>query len=120
MEPSRRHTRVRPLDDDARFRHGLAIVLGATLAVLPLLFGVVDVETFVIASAIGGIGVLPLWRHVGGPLSRPLPLVAFVGLFVLGPAIVIRELPYLAVWIYFGAFCFTLGLLRFLTDWREP
>jgi len=106
-----------PLDaDDDRFRAALASVLGGTVAVLPLLAGLIDAWSFLIAALIGSLGVLPIWRQVGAPLHRPLPLIAFGWLFIVGPAIVLRVLSLLAFWTYMGAWVFTLGVLRFRED----
>jgi hypothetical protein len=103
-----------PLDvDDDRFRAAFAIVLGGICAVLPLLIGLIDAWTFLIASVIGSLGILPIWRQVGTPLNRPLPLIAFGWLFIVGPGIVLRTLSLLAFWSYLGAWVFTLGVLRF-------
>jgi hypothetical protein len=101
------------LKDDDRFRAALASFLGGTVAVLPLLVGVIDAWSFLIAALIGSLGVLPIWRQVGEPLHRPLPLIAFGWLFIVGPAIVIRALSLLAFWTYLGAWVFALGVLRF-------
>lgn len=101
------------LKDDDRFRAALASFLGGTVAVLPLLAGLIDAWSFLIAALIGSLGVLPIWRQVGVPLNRPLPLIAFGWLFIVGPAIVLRALSLLAFWTYLGAWVFTLGVLRF-------
>ena len=101
------------LDDD-RFRAALAIVLGGIVAVLPLLVGLIDAWAFLIAGVIGSLGILPIWRQVGAPLKRPLPLIAFIWLFVVGPAIVIWALSLVAFWTFLGAWVFTLGVLRLL------
>ena len=103
-----------PLDvEDDRFRAALASFLGGTVGVLPLLAGLIDPWSFLVAALIGSLGVLPIWRQVGEPLNRPLPLIAFGWLFIVGPAIVIRTLSLLAFWTYLGAWVFTLGALRF-------
>jgi hypothetical protein len=103
-----------PLDvDDARLRAALASFLGGTVAVLPLLAGLIDAWSFLIAALIGSLGVLPIWRQVGAPLNRPLPLIAFGWLFIVGPAVVLQALSLLAFWTYMGAWVFTLGVLRF-------
>jgi hypothetical protein len=99
------------LDDD-RFRAALAIVLGGIVAVVPLLIGLIDAWTFLIAGVIGSLGILPIWRQVGAPLNRPLPLIAFIWLFVVGPAIVLWALSLVAFWTFLGAWVFTLGVLR--------
>jgi hypothetical protein len=101
------------LNDDDRFRAAWACFLGGTVAVLPLLAGLIDAWSFLIAALIGSVGVLPIWRQVGEPLNRPLPLIAFGWLFIVGPAIVLQALSLLAFWTYLGAWAFTLGVLRF-------
>jgi len=101
------------LKDDDRFSAALASFLGGTVAVLPLLAGLIDAWSFLIAALIGSLGILPIWRQVGEPLNRPLPLIAYGWLFIVGPAIVFRALSLLAFWTYLGAWVFTLGVLRF-------
>jgi hypothetical protein len=106
-------------DDDGRFRSGLAAILGASIAILSLLFGLVDAETFLIAAPAGFIVVAPLWRFVGEDLNRPMPIFAFVA-FLVASVIVLRQLPGLAFAVFIGSFTFTLGVLRFANGWRNP
>ncbi len=105
--------------DDGRFRSGLGVILGACIAILPLLFGMLDARTFLIAALIGIIVIAPLWRFVGEPFDGPLPIIAFVA-FVIASVIVLRQLPGPALFVFLGAFTFTLGLLRFVKGWRNP
>ena len=106
-------------DDDGRYRSGLGAILGASIAILTLLFGMVDVETFLIAALIGAIVVAPLWRFVGEDLNRPLPIIPYVA-FLIASVIVVRQLPGLAFFVFLGGFSFTLGVLRFANGWRNP
>ena len=106
-------------DDDGRYRSGLGAILGACIATLTLLFGLVGAQTFLIAALIGAIVVAPLWRFVGEALDRPLPIIAYVA-FVIASVIVVRQLPGLAFAVFIGSFTFTLGVLRFATGWRNP
>lgn len=106
-------------DDDGRFRSGLGAILGASIAILSLLFGLVDAETFLIAALIGSIVVAPLWRFVGEDLDGSLPIIAFVA-FLIASVIVVRQLPGLAFAVFIGSFTFTLGVLRFANGWRNP
>ena len=54
-------------DDDGRFRSGLGAILGACLATLPLLFGMVDAQTALIATLIGS--VVASWPYRFGDRS---------------------------------------------------
>jgi hypothetical protein len=109
-------------DDDGRYRSGLAAILGACFATMPLLFGMLDAKTALIAALIGSIVAImavPLWRSVGGALDRPLTIVTFVA-FMVALVVVLRQLPGLAFLVYLGGFAFTLGVLRFVNGWRNP
>ena len=109
-------------DDDGRYRSGLAVILGACIAVLPLLFGMLDAKTALIAALIGSIVAIvavPLWRSAGGALDGPLTIVTYVA-FLAASVVVLRQLPGLAIWVFFGGFAFTLGVLRFAIGWRNP
>ena len=106
-------------DDDGRYRSGLGAVFGACIAILALLFGMVDAKTFLIAALIGSIVVAPLWWFFGEDLDRPLPIIAFVA-FLIALVIVARELPGPAIFVFLGGFTFTLGVLRFVNGWRNP
>jgi hypothetical protein len=109
-------------DDDGRYRSGLAAIAGACLATLPLLFGMLDAETALIATLIGSIAAVvavPLWRSVGGALDGPMTIIAFVAFFI-AMVVVRRQLPGLAVWVFLGGFAFTLGVLRLVHGWRNP
>jgi hypothetical protein len=105
--------------DDGPYRSGLGVILGACIAILPLLFGMLDARTFLIAALIGVIVIAPLWRSVGEPFDGPLPIIAFVA-FVIASLIVLRQLPGPAFYVFLGAFAFTLSLLRFVNGWRNP
>ena len=106
-------------DDDGRYRSGLGAILGASIGILALLFGMVDARTFLIAGLIGSIVVAPLWRFVGEDLDRPLPIVAFLA-FLIALVIVVRVFPGPAIFVFLGGFAFTLGVLRFVHGWRNP
>jgi hypothetical protein len=101
--------------DESHFRNVWGTILGGTIAVLPLLVEMMELETFLIAAAIGVMVILPLWPFIGGPLTRPAWFIAMVALLVVGPTLVLRNLPYLAIWTYVGAWAFTLGALRLTT-----
>lgn len=101
-------------EDDGRFRSGLGVVMGVCIATLPLLFGMMDAQTFLIATLIGAISVAPFWRYVGEPLSRPFSIIAFMS-FLIAMVIVLRQLPGVA---YF-AFCGRMGVHARIDALRE-
>ena len=106
-------------DDDGRYRSGLAAILGASIAILTLLFGLVDARTFLIAALVGFVVIAPLWRYFGEDLAGPLPVIAFAA-FLIASVIVVKQLPGLAFAVFMGSFTFTLGVLRFANGWRNP
>jgi hypothetical protein len=106
-------------EDDGRFRSGLGVILGACFAILPLLFGLVSGETFLIATLIGSVAVAPLWRFVGEPFDRPVTIITYA-VFLIASVIVLRQLPGLALFVFLGGFAFTLSALRFVNGWRNP
>jgi len=79
-------------DDDGRYRSGLAAILGASIAILTLLFGLVDARTFLIAALVGFVVIAPLWRYFGEDLAGPLPVIAFAA-FLIASVIVVKQLP---------------------------
>ena len=109
-------------DDDGRFRSGLGAILGACLATLPLLFGMVDAQTALIATLIGSVVALvavPLWRSGQGAVEGPLTIITYVA-FLVASVIVLRQLPGLAFFVFIGGFTFTLSMLRLVNGWRNP
>lgn len=104
--------------DDSRLRSASGVVLGTLLALLPLLIGRMDVETWLLVSFIGAIVILPVWRVVGGPISTPRGMIGFLQL-VIGPIVIARMFSGIAIWTYLGAWFCTLGMLRFVTGWRD-
>ena len=109
-------------DDDGRYRSGLAAIGGACIATLPLLFGMLDAKTALIATLIGSIVAVvsvPLWRSVGEALDGPITIITYIAFFI-AMVVVLRELPGLAFWVFLGGFAFTLGVLRFANGWRNP
>jgi hypothetical protein len=113
---------LRDTEDDGRYRSGLGAILGACIAILPLLFGMLDAETALIAALIGSVVAVvavPLWRVAGGALDRPVTMIAYVG-FLVASVVVLRRLPGLAFFVFLGGFTFTLSVLRFVTGWRNP
>ena len=108
-------------DDDGRYRSGLGAILGAFLSTLPLLFGMVDAETALIATLIGSVVAVvavPLWR-AGGALDGPMTIVTYVA-FLVASVIVLRQLPGSAFFVFLGGFTFTLSVFRFVNGWRNP
>src|SRR4051794_24939375 len=103
-------------EDDGRYRSGLGVMLGASFATLPLLFGLVDGERFLIATLIGSVVVAPLWRFVGEPFHSPLTIITYI-VFLIASVIVLRQLPVLAFFVFLGGFTFTLSVLRFANGW---
>jgi len=109
-------------EDDGRYRSGLGAILGGCIVALPLLFGVVDAETALIATLIGSVvavAAVPLWRPAEGALDRPMTVIAYVA-FLVASVVVWRQLPGLAFFVFLGDFTFTLSVLRFVTGWRNP
>jgi hypothetical protein len=105
-------------DDDDQLRWGLGVFLGGCVALLPLLIGRSDVPTTVVVSAIAAVVILPVWRHVGGPLSSPLAVIAFLE-FVIGMLVIGRVFGGGSIATWMGAWFCALGSIRFLTGWRD-
>ena len=101
-----------------RLASGLAVILGSLVALLPWLVGLADLGTTLLAFAIGGLVILPLWQYVGGELRSPLGLIAFVG-FVSGMVVIAWLFGRPLIWAYIGGFACTLGSVRFATNWRD-
>jgi hypothetical protein len=109
-------------DDDGRYRSGLGAILGACIATVPLLFGMLDAKTALIATLIGSIVAVvavPLWRFAGGAMDGPKTIITYVA-FLVASVVVLRQLPGLAFLVFLGGFTFTLGVLRFVNGWRNP
>lgn len=109
-------------EDDGRYRSGLGAILGACIATLPLLFGMLDAETALVATLIGSVvavGAVPLWRPAEGALGGPMTIIAYIAFFVAS-VVVVRQLPVLALFVFLGGFTFTASVLRFVTGWRNP
>ena len=116
------HRVLTDTDDDGRYRSGLAAILGACLVTLPLLFGMVDATTALIAMLIGSlvaVVAVPLWRSGEGALDGPMTIITYVA-FLVASVVVLRQLPGLAIFGFLGGFAFTLGVLRFVNGWRNP
>ena len=94
-------------------------MLGACIATVPLLFGMLDAETVLIALLIGSIVAAPLWRFVGEALDRPATIITYAA-FLIASVVVLRQLPGLAFFVFLGGFTFTLSVLRFVNGWRNP
>lgn len=105
-------------DSADRLRWGLGVLLAALALLLPLLVGRMDVPTLLIVAAIGGFAILPFWRYAGGSLKSPIALFVYLELLI-GPIVIALLFSALAIWTYIGAWLFTLGLMRFATDWRD-
>jgi hypothetical protein len=106
-------------EDDGRFRSGLAAILGLSVATISLLFGRLDVETFLIATLVGSAVVAPVWRFVEESFAGPMTIVMYAA-FVVPAAIILRQFPTFAFFAFLGGFMFVLGLLRVATGWRNP
>jgi hypothetical protein len=106
-------------DDDGRYRSGLGIIAGASLAILPLLFGSLDAATSLTAALVGAIVIVPFWRFTGEPSRSPLAIIGYIAFFIAA-LIVLRQLPGLAFFVFLGGYVFTLSLLRFANGWRNP
>jgi hypothetical protein len=113
---------LRDTEDDGRYRSGLGAILGGCIAMLPLLFGMLDAETALIATLIGSVVAVvavALWRPAGGALDGPMTIIAYVA-FLVASVVVVRQLPVLAFFVFLGGFTFTLSVLRLVTGWRNP
>jgi hypothetical protein len=106
-------------EDDGRYWSGLGAILGACIVTLPLLFGMLDTETVLIATLIGSIVAVPHWRFIGNTFDRPFTIITYVA-FLIASVIVLRQLPGLAIFVFLGGFTFTLGVLRLVSGWRNP
>lgn len=106
-------------DDDGRYRSGLGAIFGACVMTMPLLFGMLDGETVLIALLVGSIVAAPLWRFVGEALDRPATIITYVA-FLVASVVVMRQLPGLAFFVFLGGFTFTVSVLRFVNGWRNP
>ena len=96
--------------------------MARAFATLPLLFGMVDAQTALIAMLIGSVVAVvavPLWRSAEGALDGPLTIITYVA-FLVASVIVLRQLPGLAFFVFLGGFAFTLGVLRFVNGWQNP
>jgi len=116
------HAVLTDTEDDGRYRSGLGAIVGAWIATLPLLFGMVDAQTALIPAIIGSVVAVvavPLWRTAGAALDRPMTIFAYVAFFVAS-VVVLRQLPGLAYFVFIGGFTFALGVLRFVNGWRNP
>ena len=106
-------------DDDGRYRAGLGAVLGASFAILPLLTGVLEIETVLIATVVGAIVAAPFrWLDRQTP-TGPVAVIAYAAFF-LASVVVLRQLPSLAIVVFLGGFGFALGVLRYIGGWRNP
>jgi hypothetical protein len=105
-------------DDDDRLRSGLAILLCVCMALLPLLIGLSDVPTTLLVSAIGGLVILPGWRHAGQPFTTPAALITFLSL-VVGMVVIGSLFDRAAILTFIGGWGATLAAMRFMTDWRD-
>lgn len=106
-------------EDDGRYQSGLGAIFGACIATLPLLFGMLDVETVLIATLIGSIAAVPLWWFEREAIDGPATIIPYVALLVAS-VVVARQLPGLAVFVFLGGCAFMLSVLRFVTGWRNP
>lgn len=106
-------------EDDGRYRSGLGAIFGACIVPMPLLFGMLNAETVLIALLVGSILAAPLWRFVGEALDRPSTIITYVA-FLVASVVVMRQLPGLAFFVFLGGFTFTLSVLRFANGWRNP
>src|SRR5215204_5635461 len=91
-------------DDDGRYRSGLGAILGACLVTLPLLFGMLDAKTALIATLIGSIVAVvavPLWRTASGASDGPMTIITYVA-FLVALVVVLRQLPGLAFSVFLG------------------
>jgi hypothetical protein len=105
-------------EDDGRFRSSLGVIAGACLAIMPLLFGQLDVAPSLSAALIGA-AVAPFWRYAGESVGSRLTIIASV-LFLIASVIVLRQLPSRAFFVFLGGFTLTLSLLRLVTGWWNP
>jgi hypothetical protein len=109
-------------DDDGRYRSGLAAIAGACIVTLPLLFGMLDAETALVAMLVGSIVAVvavPLWRLAAGALDGAMTIITYVA-FLVASVVVLRQLPGFAFFVFLGGFTFTLSVLRIVTGWRNP
>ena len=95
------------------------IVLGTSFIGLPVLFGMLDLLTCLIASLVGAILSLLFWRQIVDP-SSGRRFLAFLVLFMLGAVGFARNFGGLAGFAYVGALIFVLSVMRLATGWRDP
>jgi hypothetical protein len=108
---------IRDITED-QLRAGSGLLLGALTLLLPLVVGRMDVPTTMVVAAIGGLVILPFWRDVGGPLTSPVAIFAFLEV-VIGPMVIGRLFSALAIWTYIGGWLCTLAFMRLATGWRD-
>jgi hypothetical protein len=106
------------MDDDCQLPSGLGIVLAACVALLPLLTARLDVSPTLIVWPVGAVTILPVWRHAGEPLSTPVAAIPLPSL-VIGPIVLALLFSPGASVAYIGAWSCTLGVMRFVTGWRD-
>jgi hypothetical protein len=105
--------------DESLVRSWSGVVFGACIVGFPVLFGVMDLRTCVMASLAGAVPSLVFSRPLSEPSSRPLAKIAFV-IFALGFLGTGRILGGLAMFTYVGGWLFVLSVLRLVTGWRDP
>jgi uncharacterized membrane protein HdeD (DUF308 family) len=88
------------------------------MAVAPVLLGMMDVRTALIASVAGAIPSLLFWRQTIEPSTAPR-FVAALALLLLGTVASARLLGDPAAFAYLGGWLFANGVMRLATGYRE-
>jgi hypothetical protein len=105
--------------DESLVRVWSGIVLGVCSTGLPVVFGVLDLRTCLIASLTGAIPATLFWRQVDRRPNGLLAIVAFVTTFLLFVGI-LRNFGGVAGFVYWGGFAIVLSLIRLATGYRDP
>lgn len=110
---------MRDGDNDDQLRWALGAFLGGCVALLPFLVGRLDMSTTLVVSAIAAAVILPFWRHAGEALNKPIAIIPLLEL-VFGPAVIAAFFSGAAIATYIGAWFCALGVMRFVSGWRDP
>lgn len=105
-------------EKDDQLRWFLGMILGGCVALLPLVTGRLDGPTTLVVAAIATVSILPVWRHVGQALTTPIAVIPLFEL-VFGPAFVALFFSGTAIATFIGSWFLALGVLRFVTEWRD-
>jgi len=99
-------------------RWALGAVLGGLVALLPLLTGGLDASTTAIVSVIAAFAILPVGRHAGAPLNKPVALLPLLEL-MFGPALAAHFFSIGGGITFMGAWFLALGVIRLAAGWQD-